>query len=195
VGCDLNALHEIEVDETVFRKTSLPGNQVEWHEYFGAKRRGDRTSLVMEQRAGTHCRSTKTKNGKAAPPPMTVVEWQCISKSRIGEGTLVHADGAPAYARNNPGVAHDQVNHSTRNGGPFFTKKTKHILANGKAYESQAGTQSLDSIWGWTKKNMFGVKAACPQKIRERVREFQWRHWIGVQDRWVAAGDVLRYKP
>jgi len=194
-GCGSDAFDEIEVDESVFRKTALPDNQVEFHEYVGAKRRGDRQSLHLAKRAGARSRSTRTRNGKAAPPPMTVEEWEQTSAALVGEGTLVHADGAPAYKKNKPGIKQDAVNHSTRNGGPFYTKPTTHLLPSGERYKAQGGTQSMDSIWGWAKKNMHGVHAGNAKKIDERVREFQWRHWLGDKDRWVAAGEVLSWVP
>ena len=47
-------------------------------------------------------RAAKTR--RAAPPPLTKNEWKKLSKKRVGKGSLVHADGAPAYQNNPEGV-------------------------------------------------------------------------------------------
>ena len=56
-----------------------------------------------------------------------------------------------------------------------------------------AGKQSLGSIWGHLKRKMRGVKASTPKFISRILREGQWCHWIGTEDRYKAMGDVLRF--
>ena len=58
------------------------------------------------------------------------------------------------------------VNHSSKNGGPYFTKETE---VDGKGVV--AGTQSLDSIWGHLKKKLVGINANKPQAIARALRE------------------------
>ena len=99
------------------------------------------------------------------------------------------SDGAQAYQAVDVGEkAKIAVNHSAKNGWPFFTKETK---VDGKRVV--AGTPSLDSIWGHLKKKLAGINAEKPQAIERALREGQWCHWIGVEDRFKAMGDVIKF--
>ena len=55
--------------------------------------------------------------------------------------------------------------------------------------------RGMDGIWKWVKQDTYGVKACDESALASRVREAQWWHWSGGDDRWVAAGHVLAYKP
>jgi len=48
--------------------------------------------------------------------------------------------------------------------------------------------------WSQAKQNCQGVGAGDDEQIAMRVHEFQWRHWFGEADKFVAAGTVLRWK-
>jgi hypothetical protein len=184
------------VDEAVFRKQHLPGNEVLWNEYVGLKRRGDRGSLFLQKRPSSHNKSSIVKSGRSAPPPMSVPEWQRLQDARVGERSLVHSDGARAYNNLRVGVLHDSVSHSSRNGcPPQYTKMVTHKLPDGSKHACVAGTQSLDGWLGWAKKNMHGVKAQSPKRVDEHLKEEQWRHWLGCADRWAEAGKVLSWIP
>jgi hypothetical protein len=187
-------LDELEADGAVFRKTNLPGNEVQWQEFHGLKRRGDRTSLHLEKRSDEATRSARSATtGRAVPPPLSVVEWRRAEK-RLGGNSLLHTDGARAY--NAAGVLHDSVSHSHRHGQKgHFTKPTRHVLADGSQHKAQAGTQCLDGWWRVGKRDMFGVKASLPHRVEQHLRESQWRHWLGNSDRWAAAGEVLSWIP
>ncbi len=74
---------EFEVDEVSLRKKDLGNNKVQWHEYVGGKRRGDRSSLVLEQRPAKRSQSSYSQNGRAVPPPMTKPEWKNFRKRRV----------------------------------------------------------------------------------------------------------------
>ena len=186
---------EGEADEAVFRKkdvtTGPDKGKAEWHEFVGLKTRGQRQSLVLERRDPTHCLSKRaapvrgSKKGRSVPPPYTQGEWQALAAKRVQDKFILHADGAPAYSRPPPGleIRRDTVNHSCRNGGPFFSKKAVHKHLAGKAGRSKkatmAGTQSLDGWWGKPEQNLNGVRAGLDDRIDERVRESQWWHWLG----------------
>ena len=43
-----------------------------------------------------------------------------------------------------------------------------------------------------SKQTLKGVKAGLDERIEERVRESQWWHWLGSDDRWSAQGSVLK---
>jgi len=197
-GGDPGKLDELEADEAVFRKTDIGNNEVQWQEYVGLKRRGDKGSLYVKKRDSASSQSSRTKSKgmvRAVPPPMSVDEWDRIQKERAGKGSLVHTDGAQAYKRTRPGVLQDGVNHSSRKGGPSYTKRVKHVLPDGTQHSAIGGTQSMDGWWAWGKKNCFGVNAAMPGRVNERIREAQWRSWLGERDRWAAAGEVLSWVP
>ena len=89
------------------------------------------------------------------------------------------------------------MNHGCRNGGPYFTKKVVHKKLTGQAKGKNkkatvAGTQSLDGWWGTPKRHLRGVRADHGQRVDERVRESQWLHWLGSDDPFKAAGQVLK---
>ena len=52
---------------------------------------------------------------------------------------------------------------------------------------------TLDGFWKHTNRNISTVKAENPEKVVQRVREAQWRHWIGNSDRWQEAGKVIAW--
>ena len=176
---------EGEADEAFFRKkdvTTGPNKgKVEWHEFVGLKTRGQRQSLVLERRDPTHCLSTgaapvrECKKGRAVPPPYTRGEWQAFASKHVQDKFILHADGAPAYSRPPPGleIRRDTVNHSCRNGGPFFSKKAVHKHLTGKAGRSKkatmAGTQSLDGWWGKPKQNLKGVSVVVHRGDLKRI--------------------------
>lgn len=192
-----SVLDEVEVDEAIMRKSSIDDEQVEWQEYTGLKRRGDPKSLYLQKRDPKRSRSSRTMKGTAVPPPQSINEWTEIANCpvgdgrRVGENTLVHADGAPAYARKPHGTFVDQVSHSGKN--KCFTKRVTHLLSSGQTYAAVGGTQSLDGWWKSPKKRLFGIPAVAQEAVDRVVRETQWQHWCGPDDRWEAAGNVLSW--
>ena len=140
-------LDEFEVDETCLRKrdASEDGQQVQWTEYVGLKRRGDPESLYLEQRDLNKSKSKRKCNGGVSPPPYTKEEWLALAKKKVRSGSLQHSDGAKAYQQNLDGVERDYVSHSTRGDGP-------HFVAASSVHGALAGTQSLDGWWGHAKK-------------------------------------------
>ena len=162
----------------------------------GAKRRGDRSSLVLEKRPAQTARSSRSTNGRAVPPPMTKGEWVAFQKKYVRLSALAHTDGAVAYRTTASGVMHDAVRHSR--GGQTrgeYTKVVKHTRNDGKTLSAVAGTQSLDGWWKTGKRNCDGVRASYEGAVDDRVREAQWRHWVGSKDRWVEAGKVIAWVP
>lgn len=191
-----NVLDEIEVDEAVFRKSNVGGNAVQWHEFVGAKRRGDPSSLVLHRRPAGNSVSLRAVACRrhAVPPPKSKSEWNRIRDAHVGEGTLVHSDGSLAYRNPPSGVAHDHVNHgSSERRRPQFSGKRQHITRSGQPYQSVGGTQSIDGWWTWAKKATAGVRACDDTRVEHHIREAQWRHWIGTAERWSASGAVLSW--
>jgi len=190
-------MDEIEADEAVFRKKDLPDNEVQWQEYTGTKRRGDRSSLVLDERSAKASRSSRADlNGRAVPPPMSKSEWIDIRDKRCGDNTLMHTDGAPAYREQRPGTRHDSVRHSYKGKQrPEYTKVTTHCDLNGNEFKAVAGTQSLDGWWAHGKRACHGVQAQCEDKVADHIREAQWQHWTGDGDRWLEAGRVISWTP
>ena len=187
---------ELEADEAVFRKEEIGGNVVEWHEMVGLKRRGDRTSLFLQKRASKRSRSTRTESG-VCPPPFTSTEWTELRKARVGTNTLTHTDKAPAYTQKNDGRLRDAVRHGRNKKGQKaeYTKRFKHVTASGEAFTAVGGTQSLDGWWTHGKRATRGVNAKKKKALDNRIREEQWRHWIGSADRWVECGNVISWVP
>ena len=85
--------NEIEADEVVIRKKSLPRNKVQWYEYVGLKQRGDKESLILEKRplektVAKRAKPVRPRNkGRAAPPPLKSEEWVAIAKKHVKEKT------------------------------------------------------------------------------------------------------------
>jgi len=196
---------QIEADEAVSRKKDLPRKEVEWTEYVGAKERGNRKSLVLVKRKAADSKSKRAapvrrgKKGRACPPPLKKEEWQKVAKKHVKDKTILRTDAAPAYVAMVPKkeIRRDTVNHGCRNGGPYFTKKVVHKKLTGQSKGKNkkatvAGTQSLDGWWGTPKRNLRGVRADHGQRVDERVRESQWLHWLGSDDPFKAAGQVLK---
>jgi hypothetical protein len=189
-------LDECEWDEAVFRKEDKPHHQVEWTEYAGGKRRGDRASLFFKKRRAANSMSTRSENGRACPPPMTRDEWVEIRDARVGAGALSHTDGAPAYISQREGARHDSVSHNHKHGKkPEYTKVTTHTDLAGRKVQAVGGTQCLDGWWTHGKRAIFGTKAGNHDGVDAHVRAEQWRHWIGSQDRWEALGAVIQWIP
>ena len=92
--------------------------------------RGQRESLVLQKRAFANSLSTVRPSGLSAPPPLTVPEpeWQRFAAEHLQSNTVVHTDGAQAYCApvQNLHLRHDSVSHSTKKGGPHFTKNCTH---------------------------------------------------------------------
>ena len=80
---------EVEADEVVIRKKSLPRNKVQWYEYVGLKQRGDKESLILGKRPleKTVAKRAKPvrpgKKGRVAPPPLKSEDWVAIAKKRV----------------------------------------------------------------------------------------------------------------
>ena len=184
-------LDEIEADAATFRKIDCNNGEVNWLEYDGLKRRGDRTSLVLER--NTNSRSSRTEHGTAAPPPTSKARWGVLRKKYCRRGTLVHTDGAPAYKHNPEGVFHDAVSHSSRGWRKkgIFTKPVSHQLPDGSNLKTVGGTQMIDGWWRHGKRAVSSINARYPNAIDIKLREAQWRHWIGQRDPWIEAGKVI----
>jgi hypothetical protein len=184
------AFDEFEVDEAVFRKGDIEDNQVQFQEFVGLKRRGDRKSLVLHKRDGdASISSRRADTGGAAPPPMTKLEWGNLRAKHVGrnQNALTHSDGAPAYRIG----LQDWVSHSGKD--KQYTKNTSHKDSMGNEVKCVAGTQSMDGWWQHGKKAAYGVNARFGSEVDACVRAEQWQHWVGNEDRWVAAGNVVRW--
>ena len=94
---------EIEVDECVVRKHLL-GDTVAWQGWLGSKVRGQRESLVLDKRPFANSVSYAKASGLAAPPPLSVSEWQDFAGKHLASQTIVHTDGAQAYCAGVEGV-------------------------------------------------------------------------------------------
>ena len=184
-------LDEVEADAAVFRKRDIDEVQVKWQEYHGMKRRGDRESLALDE---THdATSSRGKRGWAVPPPTSKAQWEKIRGQRVGQGVLVHKDGAQAYDKPPEGIYVDSAPHSGKNAS--YAKTSVQELADGSSHRSVSGTQSLDGGWKHIKKNVSPTLAQASALVDHKVREAQWRHWIGNGDRWLAAGELISFVP
>ena len=192
---DKGILDEVEADGAVFRKRDLDELQVEWEEFHGMKRRGDRSSLALDKTQGSI--SSRGERGWAVPPPTSKEQWTAIRGKRVGPGTLVHRDGAKAYAKKPDGIYNDGVSHSSKRGHAkiAYAKTCVQNLQSGVQHRSVGGTQSLDGWWKHGKRGVSSTNARYPRAVEARLREAQWRHWIGEKDRWTAAGEVIFWVP
>ena len=125
------------------------------------------------------------------PPPFTKEEWIDLRERKVGDNALGHFDGAPAYKSQGLNQLRDSVPHSGPN--KQYTKVTDHLDLEGNSFKAVAGTQSLDGWWTHGKKAAHGVNAKYPDKVWQHVREEQWHHWVGNDDRWTAVGKVLAW--
>ncbi len=198
---------QIEADEAVLRKETSQEKKtgkVVWREVIGVKTRGQRRSLVLVEREAESKRqkwpkknpkkpTKKCPTGRACPPPLQSEEWAVVAKKHVRDKTILHTDGARAYIRTpKNSIEHTAVNHSTRNGGPYFTKKTT-VTVNGKPKKVIGGTQTLDGgTWTYLKKALRGQKAGNAEALRQRLRQVQWHMWTARTDRFEAMGRVLR---
>ena len=90
----------------------------------------------------------------------------------------------------------DSVNHSiNKRRKKEFVKEVVYTDKNRASYRALGGTQSLDGLWSHLQRNTSTVPAKYRKHIDSRIREAQWRHWIGSADRWVEAGRVLAWTP
>lgn len=196
---------EIEADEVVVRKKSLAQNMVCWHEFVGVKQRGDRQSLILQKRAAEHTVSKRAeparpgkKGGRAAPPPLKSKEWVAIAKNHVKNKTVLHVDGAQAYAKKVKGIEmrRDTVDHGCRHGGPYYAKKA---VRNGLTGQPRGKTKRQllleHSLWmdsGVSRSLIFVESRQDEERVDERVRQTQWMHWIGSDDPFAAQGQVLK---
>lgn len=109
---------EYEGDEVVFRKQDIGNNEVQWLEGVGLKRRGDRASLVLEERHSKRSTAARAENGRAVPPPYTTEEWNGMRDRHVRVHALGHFGGAPAYKSQGEGQYRDAVLQ--------WTKQTVH---------------------------------------------------------------------
>ena len=184
-------LDEVEADAAVFRKIDADKLQVEWQEYHGTQRRGDRKSLALDKTEGA--RSSRGTRGWAVPPPTSNAQWGKIRARRVGRGILIHKDGARVYDKEPPGVYVDTAPHSGKN--KCFAQTSVQTLADGSSHRSVTGTQSLDGWWKHGKRKVSTTPAASIKIVDHKLREAQWQHWIGNADRWVEAGKVISFIP
>ena len=84
---------------------------------------------------------------------------------------------------------------TTAFGKPQFTKRTEHVVPGGGTVKAVGGTQCMDGWWATGKRNCHGARADTEGALSCRVAEAQWRHWIGIKDRWEEAGKVLSWTP
>ena len=70
-------LDEIEADAATFRKIDCNNGEVNWLEYDGLKRRGDRTSLVLER---------NTNKGALGSAPQKVLSSRDLGTHRWSAG-------------------------------------------------------------------------------------------------------------
>ncbi|CAE7854478.1 unnamed protein product [Symbiodinium necroappetens] len=190
---------QVEVDETVVRKQKV-GDTVAWQTFVGSKVRGQRKSLVLQKRGFANSLSKVRPSGLSAPPPLTTAEWQSFASEHLQSNTVVHTDGAQAYCAPVPNLhlRHDSVSHSTKKGGPYFTKNCTHkgvkkVDKRKSNLKTVAGTQCIDGTWTSLKRSCLGVNAKYPHKIEDHVREAQFHSWQGSADPWHAMGSVLRW--
>ena len=162
---------------------SSPHYKVQWIEYVGMKRRGDPSSLYLEERDAKQSKSTRKPTGGSCPPPYTREEFLDLARRKITTGAHQHTDGAQAYAVDLPGVVRDKVKHKKNE----FTKP-------GAVPGTWAGTQSLDGWWGHAKKACVGVNAQAQNALSNHVHEAQWRHWTLQADKWLECGALLRLR-
>ena len=186
------AYKEVEADECVVRKQFVE-NQVAWQAWMGSKERGVKRSLVLEKRAFERSLCKRKKTGFASPPPLSCEEWKSYCKKHVASQTILHVDGAQAYATqvDDKDIRRDTVSHSTKKGGPFFVKACSHKKVNGRTKKTCAGTQAMDGYWQHLKRSCHGVNARYPGKCDDHIRESQWRSWLGSEDPWEAMGRVL----
>ena len=183
---------EVEADECVVRKQFVE-NQVVWQGWVGSKERGVKRSLVLEKRPFERSLSQRKKTGFSCPPPLSSEEWTSYCRKHVASQTILHVDGAQAYATqvDDKDIRRDTVSHSTKKGGPFFVKACSHKKVNGRTKKTCAGTQAMDGFWQHLKRSCHGVNARYPDKCDDHIRESQWHSWLGSEDPWVAMGRVL----
>ena len=197
---------QIEADEAVLRNDTSQEKKTKkvlWREAIGLKTRGQRSSLVLVERVAESKRqklekkfkkaTKKCPKGRACPPLLQSEEWAAVAKKHVVDKTILHTDGAAAYNRTpKKSIEHTKVNHSTRKGGPYYTKKTT-VTVNGKPKKVIGGTQSLDGgTWTYLKKALRGQKACNAEALGKRLRQVQWHMWTARTDRFEAMGQVLR---
>ena len=51
----------------------------------------------------------------------------------------------------------------------------------------------MDGVWKHTKLAISCTNARYPEAVELKLREAQWRHWLGSGDRWAAAGRVISW--
>ncbi|CAE7691989.1 unnamed protein product, partial [Symbiodinium microadriaticum] len=171
---------EVEADECVVRKQFVE-NQVVWQGWVGSKERGVKRSLVLEKRPFERSLSQRKKTGFSCPPPLSSEEWTSYCRKHVASQTILHVDGAQAYATqvDDKDIRRDTVSHSTKKGGPFFVKACSHKKVNGRTKKTCAGTQAMDGFWQHLKRSCHGVNARYPDKCDDHIRESQWHSWLG----------------
>ena len=119
-------------------------------------------------------------------------QWGTLRPKRVSTGALVHSGGARAYVKNPPGILQDGVCRGKKR---QYTKTTEHHDFEGKAFKSKGGTQCLDGWFQHGKRAVGRTNARFSRAVTHRLRQAQWRNWIGNRDRWVAAGEVISWVP
>lgn len=148
---------QLETDEFVVRglkAKDVHGHTVtQWQEFVQMKRRGDRKSLYIAERAHDKSVSARNSKGFTVPPPYTKQEWEPLASSRALANSMAinHTDGLPTYKKNQPRKwTQDAVAHGRprSRGGPEFTGSRMHATPSGLMLETIGGTQSVDAIGG-----------------------------------------------
>ena len=83
----------------------------------------------------------------------------------------------------------DSIPHSGKR--KAYAAETEHKTLEGDTFKAVKGTQSLDGWWKHSKRAVGAVNARYPKPVWQRVLAEQWQHWMGNEDRWKAAGEVL----
>lgn len=198
---------QFESDEFVYgthdKGTAQAGEKVKFVEVVGTKVRGDRETLHLKKRSLDRCTTTRAENGRACPTKLTSQEWEALRDRRgstgmplAGPNSLNNSDGADCYNHTKHEL-HDSVCHSTRNGGPEFTKTKYHDVAcadpeSPDKLSTLGGTQVMDGLAGHFKHDARCIPRGKTTAMRRQLRESQWHHWHLGNNMWDEAGKVMR---
>ena len=119
-------IKHIEADEVVVRKKTLPATWFSGMSMWASSRGPSLEERAKENTVTIRAKAERPgKKGKADPPPLKSEEWVAVAKGHVKDKTILHVDGAVAYASkvDRLEIRRDTVDHGCRHGVPYHTQK------------------------------------------------------------------------
>ena len=170
-----------------------------WEQWGGLIQRGKRRTLILRR-----LNSSLTTSRAPGPGAIKKADWKALGVQYLaGRRVILHTDKARSYSLRIKDVIHDVIVHKkkrVRRGGktylmrPKYVKVRTHRLPGGIKRKVKAGTQIIDRVWKFLKKDLGETSNAQPgtKLLAAKLRKAQWHCWHQGEDLWVHAANVVQ---